>query len=67
MPQYKSRPFADNTENLHGRREIIQDIRDEPQMYSLWNNYTADNKNTGDLQSDDVLETVNETAELLDL
>ena len=67
MPQYKSRPFDDNTENMQERREIIQDIRDEPQMYSLWNNYTADNKNTGDLQSDDVLETVNETAELLDL
>lgn len=48
-------------------REIIQDIRNEPQMYSLWNNYTTDNKYIGDLQFSDVLETVNEIAGLLDL
>ena len=57
----------DSTEDMQDWKEIIQDIRDEPQMYSLWNNYIADNKYIGDLQFSEVLDTVNKIAELLDI
>ncbi len=57
----------ESTRDMQDWREIIQDIRDEPQMYSLWNNYAADNKYIGDLQFKEVLDTVNEIAELLSL
>lgn len=57
----------ESTEDMQDWREIIQDIRDEPQMNLLWNNYVADNKYIGDLQFSEVLDTVNEIAELLDI
>lgn len=57
----------ESTEDMQDWREIIQDIRDEPQMSLLWNNYVADNKYIGDLQFGEVLDTVNEIAELLDI
>lgn len=57
----------DSTEDVQDWREIIQDIREEPQMNLLWNNYVADNKYIGDLQFSEVLDTVNEIAELLDI
>lgn len=56
----------ESTEDMQDWREIIQDIRDEPQMNLLWNNYVADNTYIGDLQFSEVLDTVNEIAELLD-
>ena len=57
----------ESTEDMQDWREIIQDIRDEPQMNLLWNNYVADNEYIGDLQFGEVLDTVNEIAELLDI
>lgn len=57
----------ESTEDMQDRREIIQDIRNEPQMNLLWSNYVADNKYIGDLQFSEVLDTVNEIAELLDI
>lgn len=57
----------ESTEDMQDWREIIQDIRDEPQMNLLWNNYVADNEYIGDLQFSEVLDTVNEIAELLDI
>lgn len=57
----------ESTEDMQDWREIIQDIRDEPQMSLLWNNYVADNKYIDDLQFSEVLDTVNEIAELLDI
>lgn len=57
----------ESTEDMQDWREIIQDIRDEPQMNLLWNNYVADNKYIGDLQFSEVVDTVNEIAELLDI
>ncbi|MBQ8767476.1 MAG: nucleotidyl transferase AbiEii/AbiGii toxin family protein [Clostridia bacterium] len=57
----------ESTEDMRDWREIIQDIRDEPQMTLLWKNYVADNKYIGDLQFSEVLDTVNEIAELLDI
>lgn len=57
----------ESTEDMQDWREIIQDIRDEPQMNLLWDNYVADNKYIGDLQFSEVLDTVNEIAGLLDI
>lgn len=57
----------ESTEDIQDWRGIIQDIRDEPQMSLLWKNYVADNKYIGDLQFGEVLDTVNEIAELLDI
>lgn len=57
----------ESIEDMQDWREIVQDIRDEPQMNLLWNNYVADNKYIGDLQFSEVLDTVNEIAELLDI
>lgn len=57
----------ESTEDMRDWREIIQDIRDEPQMNLLWNNYVADDKYIGDLQFSEVLDTANEIAELLDI
>ena len=57
----------ESTEDIYDWREIIQDIRDEPQMYSLWGNYVDDNKYIGNLKFEEVLDTVNEIAEILDI
>lgn len=56
-----------STDDIRDWEEIIDDIRNEPQMYRLWNNYIADNKYIGDLQFNEVLDTVNEIAKLLDI
>lgn len=57
----------ESIEDMQDWREIIQDIRNEPQMNLLWNNYVADNKYIGDLQFSEVLDTVNKLSELLDI
>lgn len=45
----------------------MKDIREEPQLYLLWDNYAADNKYIGDLKFNEVLDTVDEIAKILDL
>lgn len=45
----------------------MTDIREEPALYQLWDNYVADNKYIGELAFHEVLDTVEEVAELLDL
>lgn len=57
----------ESIEDMQDWREIIQDIRNEPQMHLLWNNYVADNKYIGDLQFNEVLDTVKEIAGLLNI
>lgn len=47
--------------------EILKDIREEPQLYLLWDNYIADNKYVGDLEFHEILDTVDELARMLDL
>lgn len=48
-------------------KEILKDIREEPAMYLLWDNYVAENKYIRELEFHIVLDTVEEVAKLLDL
>ena len=57
----------ESTEDMQDWKKIIQDIREESQMHLLWSNYVADNKYIGDLQFNEVLDTVNEIATLLNI
>lgn len=54
-------------EELHDWRAILKDIREEPQLYLLWDNYTKENKYIGDLEFNVVLDTLEEVAELINL
>lgn len=56
-----------STADMQDWKEIIQDIQDESNLYTLWNNYIAVNKYIGDLQFNEVLDTLKEIAEILDL
>lgn len=57
----------DSIQDIEDWRDIIKDIREEPQMYLLWDNYIAENKYIGELEFHIVLDTVEEVAKLLDL
>jgi len=46
-------------------QEIIKDLREEPKMYLLWDNYVTENKYIGELEFHIVLDTVEEVANLL--
>ena len=48
-------------------KNILQDIREEPQLYLLWDNYVAYNKYIGELKFCEVLDTIEEVARVLDL
>lgn len=54
-------------EDLQEWEEILKDIREEPQLYLLWDNYAEENKYIGDLQFHVVLDTVDEIARLLNI
>lgn len=55
----------DSLQDMQDWRDILKDIREEPQMYLLWDNYIAENKYIGDLKFHEVLDTVDEVAKLL--
>lgn len=57
----------DSVQDIEDWHDIIKDIREEPQMYLLWDNYVAENKYIGELEFHIVLDTVEEVAKLLDL
>lgn len=57
----------DSVDDIRDWRDILKDIREEPQLYLLWDNYAADNKYIGDLKFNEVLDTVDEIAKILDL
>lgn len=57
----------DSVEDIMDWKDILKDIREEPQLYLLWDNYVADNKYIGDLKFHEVLDTVDEIANALDL
>lgn len=56
----------DSVEDIHDWKDIMTDIREEPALYQLWDNYVADNKYIGELAFHEVLDTVEEVAKLLD-
>ncbi len=55
----------DSLQEMQDYVQILKDIREEPALYLLWNNYVADNKYIGTLGFNDVLDTVDEVAKLL--
>ena len=57
----------DSVQDIEDWHDIIKDIREEPQMYLLWDNYVAENKYIRELEFHIVLDTVEEVAKLLDL
>ncbi len=57
----------DSVEDIMDWKDILKDIREEPQLYLLWDNYLADNKYIGELKFHEVLDTVDEIANTLNL
>lgn len=57
----------DSVEDIMDWKDILKDIREEPQLYLLWDNYVADNKYIGELKFHEVLDTVDEIANALNL
>lgn len=57
----------DSVQDMQDWKEILKDIRGEPAMYLLWDNYVAENKYIRELEFHIVLDTVEEVAKLLDL
>ena len=57
----------DSVQDIEDWHDIIKDIREEPQMYLLWDNYVAEDKYIRELEFHIVLDTVEEVAKLLDL
>lgn len=57
----------DSVQDINDWKDILKDIREETQMYLLWDNYIAENKYIGDLDFHIVLDTVEEVARLLDM
>lgn len=53
-------------EDIKDWKDILKDLREEPQMYLLWDNYIAENKYIGNLKFHVVLDTVEEIAQILD-
>ena len=57
----------DSIDDIHDWNDIITGIHEEPALYQLWDNYVADNKYIGELAFQEVLNTLDEVAKLLDL
>ncbi len=55
----------DSLQEMQDYVQILKDIREEPALYLLWNNYVADNKYIGTLGFNEVLDTMDEVAKLL--
>ena len=55
----------DSVEDIMDWKDILKDIREEPQLYLLWDNYVADNQYIGELKFHEVLDTVDEIANAL--
>lgn len=53
-------------EDMREWQDILRDMREEPQLYTLWRNYAAENPYVGELEFSKVLGTVETIAELLD-
>ena len=52
----------DSVKDIEDWQEIIADIKTEPLMQSIWDNYVSENQYIGELSFEEVLKTVEETA-----
>lgn len=57
----------DSVKDIEEWREIFADIKAEPLIQNLWNNYVAENQYIGELSLEEVLKTVEETALMIGL
>lgn len=57
----------DSLEDLRDWRDILKDIREEPNLYLMWDNYLEENKYIGELAFHEVMDTVDEIAKLLNI
>lgn len=57
----------DSVKDIEDWQEIIADIKTEPLMQSLWDNYITENQYIGELSFEEVLKTVEETALIIGL
>ena len=55
----------DSLSDLEDWREILDDIKAEPIMQRVWDNYVAENKYIGELSFEEVLKSVEEVANFL--
>ena len=57
----------DSVQDIEDWCDIVKDIREEPQLYLLLDNYISENKYIGELEFYVVLDTVEELTKLLNL
>lgn len=57
----------DSLEEIRDWKEILKEIREEPQLYMLWDSYLADNAYIGDLKFYKVMDSIDEFARRLEL
>lgn len=55
----------ESVEDIKDWKDILKDLREEPLMYLLWNNYISENRYIGNLDFHVVLDTLEEIAETL--
>ena len=55
----------ESVEDIKEWKDILKDLREEPQMYLLWDNYISENRYIGNLEFHVVLDTLEEVAEAL--
>ena len=55
----------ESVEDIKDWKDILKDLREEPQMYLLWDNYISENRYIGNLEFHVVLDTLEEVAEAL--
>ena len=55
----------ESVEDIKEWKDILKDLRKEPQMYLLWDNYISKNRYIGNLEFHVVLDTLEEIAEAL--
>ena len=55
----------DSVKDMEDWQEILADIKDEPIMQSLWDNYVAENQYIGQLSFEEVLQTVETMSNML--
>ena len=56
----------DSVEDIHDWKDILLDIREEHNLHRLWDNYVSENKYIGGLTFQEVFDTLEEVAKLLD-
>lgn len=52
--------------DIYDWQDILKEIREEPQLYLLWDNYLADNPYIGELKFHEVMDSVDAFAKMLD-